>query len=123
GVGSARGKRRGTVGTALARTGVDRSPYVIEGRTPEAAVFPGTVDEVAAVVAHAAEAAVPVVPWGGGSAIGVGVPPARAGIVLVLTRLGALVEHEPGDLTATAQAGITVTPLPAAPGARGRWLC
>src|SRR5439155_18113 len=64
----------------------------------------------------------PVVPWGGGSAVGVGVPPARAGLVLLLTRLSALVEHEPGDLTATAQAGVTVAALQAALRARGQWL-
>ena len=98
-------KLRAIVGPTHVLTGVDRSPYVIEGRTPEAAVLPGTVDEVAAVVAHAAEAAIPVVPWGGGSAIGVGVPPARAGIILVLTRLDALVEHEPGDLTLAESVG------------------
>src|SRR5205814_1029537 len=102
--------------------GTELSPYVIEGRTPEAAVRPGSVDEVAAVIAQAAEAGVPVVPWGGGSAIGVGAPPARAGLVLVLTRLDALVEHEPGDLTATAQAGITIAALQAALRARGQWL-
>jgi glycolate oxidase FAD binding subunit len=71
---------------------------------------------------QAAEAGVPVVPWGGGSAIGVGVPAARAGLVLLLTRLNALVEHEPGDLTATAQAGITLAALQAALRARGQWL-
>jgi len=115
-------KLRGIVGPAHVLTGVELSPFAIEGRTPEAAVFPGTVDEVAAVVATAAEAAVPVVPWGGGSAIGVGVPPAAAGLVLVLTRLGALVEHEPGDLTVTAQAGMTLAALQSALRARGQWL-
>ena len=115
-------KLRTIVGPNNVLTGVDRSPYVIEGRTPEAVVFPGTVDELAGVVAQAAENAVPVVPWGGGSAIGVGVPPVRAGVVLVLTRLAALVEHEPGDLTATAQAGITLDALQAALRTRGQWL-
>jgi glycolate oxidase FAD binding subunit len=62
------------------------------------------------------------VPWGGGTAVGVGVPPARAGLVLHLGRLAALVEHEPGDLTATAQAGITLGALQAALRARGQWL-
>jgi glycolate oxidase FAD binding subunit len=115
-------KLRAIVGPAHVLTGVALSPYVIEGRTPDAAVLPGSVEEVAAVVAQAAEAGVPVVPWGGGSAIGVGVPPARAGLVLVLTRLAALVEHEPGDLTATAQAGIPFAALQAALRARGQWL-
>ena len=101
-------KLRAIVGPAHVLAGVDLSPFVIEGRTPEAAVLPGSVDEVAAVITQAAEAGVPVVPWGGGSAIGVGVPPARTGLVLLLTRLDALLEHEPGDLTATAQAGITL---------------
>ncbi|PYN09167.1 MAG: hypothetical protein DME02_04485 [Candidatus Rokuibacteriota bacterium] len=115
-------KLRAVVGQAHVLTGVELSRYVIEGRTPEAAVLPGSVDEVAAIVAHAMETGVPIVPWGGGSAIGVGAPPARAGLVLVLTRLDALVEHEPGDLTATAQAGITIAALQAALRARGQWL-
>src|SRR5437016_6247601 len=115
-------KLRAIVGPAHVLAGVELSPFVIEGRTPEAAVLPGSVDEVAAVIVQAAEAGVPVVPWGGGSAIGVGVPAARAGLVLLLTRLDALVEHEPGDLTATAQAGITLAALPAALRARGQWL-
>src|SRR5205085_3792695 len=68
------------------------------------------------------ETGVPIVPWGGGSAIGVGAPAARAGLVLVLTRLAALVEHEPGDLTTTAQAGITIATLQVALRARGQWL-
>jgi glycolate oxidase FAD binding subunit len=115
-------KLRAIVGPAHVLTGVELSPYVIEGRTPEAAVFPATVEEVAAIVAQSAEASVPVVPWGGGSAVGVGVPPARAGLVLVLKRLGALVEHEPGDLTVTAQAGITLATLQSALRSRGQWL-
>jgi len=115
-------KLRAVVGQAHVLTGVELSRYVIEGRTPEAAVLPGSVDEVAAIVAHAMETGVPIVPWGGGSAIGVGAPPARAGLVLVLTRLDALVEHEPCDLTATAQAGITIAALQAALRARGQWL-
>src|SRR5260370_24735964 len=107
-------KLRAIVGPAHVRAGVELSPFVIEGRTPEAAVLPGSVDEVAAVIVQAAEAGVPVVPWGGGSAIGVGVPAARAGLVLLLTPLNALVEHEPRRLTATAQAGLTLAALPAA---------
>jgi glycolate oxidase FAD binding subunit len=113
---------RAAVGPDHVLTGVELSPYLIEGRTPEAAVFPGSVDEVAAVIAQAAEAGVPVVPWGGGTAVGVGVPPARAGVVLVLARLGAILEHEPGDLTATAQAGVTLAALQTALRARGQWL-
>ena len=110
------------VGSAHVVTGVELSPYVVDGRTPDAAVFPGTVEETAAVVARAAEAGVPIIPWGGGTAAGVGGPPSRAGIVLGLRRLRAVIEHEPGDLTVTAQAGLTLGELQMELRARGQWL-
>ncbi|HSE92104.1 MAG TPA: FAD-binding oxidoreductase [Methylomirabilota bacterium] len=115
-------KVRSIVGPAHVLTGVDLSPYVLEGRTPEAAVFPASLDETRAVVEVAAAAGVPVVPWGGGTAAAVGTPATRAGLVLGLGRLVALVEHEPGDLTVTAQAGMTIAALQAALRARGQWL-
>ena len=38
-----------------------------------------------------------------------------------MRRLGRVLEHEPGDLTATVEAGITVETLQVALGARGQW--
>jgi glycolate oxidase FAD binding subunit len=105
-------------------TGVDLSPYVVEGRTPEAALFPGSLDEVRAVVEVAAAAGIPMVAWGGGTAAAVGTPiaPERPGIVLGLARLNRITEHEPGDLTATAEAGIPLAALQTALRSRGQWL-
>lgn len=113
---------RARVGPAHVLTGVELSPYVVDGRTPEAAVFPGSMEEVRAVVAAAGEARVPVMAWGGGTAMAVGAPPREPGIVLGLTRLDRLVEHEPGDLTVTVEAGMSVAALQAALRARGQWL-
>ena len=110
------------VGDRHALTGVECSPYVLEGRTPEAVVFPGTKEEVGGVLVAAAAAGVPVTPWGGGTRIAVGLPPARPGIVLSLKRLDRLIEHEPGDLTATAEAGMTLEAFQSALGQRGQWL-
>ncbi|HTO12539.1 MAG TPA: FAD-binding oxidoreductase [Candidatus Binatia bacterium] len=115
-------KLRATVGAAHVLTGADRSPFVIEGRTPDAVVFPGSADEVGAVVRQAAAAGIPVLPWGGGTAAAVGPPPARGGLVLALKRLDRLVEHEPGDLTVTVEAGLTLDALQSALRARGQWL-
>jgi glycolate oxidase FAD binding subunit len=115
-------KLHAAVGAAHVLSGVDLSPFVVEGRTPDAAVFPGSPAEVAAVVRVAAESGVPLMPWGGGSAVDVGPPPPRAGIVLGLRRLGRLLEHEPGDLTVTAEAGMTIADLQTALRARGQWL-
>jgi glycolate oxidase FAD binding subunit len=113
---------RGVVGPANLLVGVDCSPYAIDGRAPTACVFPGSPEEVSVVLALANEAGVPVTPWGGGTAISVGSPPGRVGLVLGLRRLGRVLEHEPGDLTATVEAGVTMRTLQAALGARGQWL-
>ncbi|MBI4592692.1 MAG: FAD-binding oxidoreductase [Candidatus Rokubacteria bacterium] len=117
-------KLRGIVGSQHVLTGADLGPYVVEGRTPECAVFPGSTEEVRGIVEAAAGAGIPVVPWGGGTAVGVGTPlaAARPGVVVGLGRLGGLLEHEPGDLTATVQAGITMAALQAALRERGQWL-
>ena len=115
-------KLRASVGSPNVLTGIELSPYVVEGRTPEAAVFPGSVEEVAAVIGLAAEAARPVTPWGGGTAASVGMPAARAGLVLGLRRLGRMLEHEPGDLTATVEAGMTVDAFQTALHSRGQWV-
>jgi len=113
---------RTIVGAPNVLTGVELSPYVVEGRTPDAAVFPGSVEEVSAVIALVGEFGLPVIPWGGGTAASVGLPSARAGLVLGLRRLNRLVEHEPGDLTVTVEAGTTVGELQAALRGRGQWL-
>jgi glycolate dehydrogenase FAD-binding subunit len=115
-------KLRALIGSAHVLTGIELSPYVIEGRTPDVAVFPASVDEVRDVVALAAECGVPLIPWGGGTAATVGTPAATTGIVLGLGRLDGLVEHEPGDLTATAQAGMTFARFQSALRERGQWL-
>lgn len=115
-------KLRAIVGASHVLTGVELSPYAIEGRTPEAAVFPGSVDEVRAVIEVAGGAGSSIVPWGGGTAASVGTSAPGAGIVLGLSRLDRLVEHEPGDLTATVQAGMTLARLQAALRDRGQWL-
>jgi glycolate oxidase FAD binding subunit len=115
-------KLRATVGPSNVLTGVELSPYVVEGRTPDAAVFPGSVDEAAAVIGLAAEAGRPVAPWGGGTAASVGMPVSRTGLVLGLRRLSRLLEHEPGDLTATVEAGMTVEAFQTALRGRGQWM-
>jgi glycolate oxidase FAD binding subunit len=117
-------KLRGIVGPAHVAIGADLGPFVVDGRPPGAAVFPGSVDEVRGVVEVAAGAGIPIVPWGGGTAAHVGAPltSARPGIVVAVRRLDRIVEHEPGDLTVTAEAGVTLAALQEALRRRGQWL-
>src|SRR3954463_3611749 len=89
------------------------APYVVDwtgrfrGTTP-AVVRPGTVDEVASVVAACDDAGVAVVPQGGNTGLVGGGVPLRGEIVLSLTRLRALgpVDQRAGQVT--AQAGVTL---------------
>jgi glycolate oxidase FAD binding subunit len=103
-------------------SGAASAPYVFDGRTPRAVVLPGTREEVAAVLRLAGEQGIAVTPWGGGTRMGLGVPPADPGIVVGLARLSRLIEHEPGDLTATVEAGMRLEALQGALGQRGQWL-
>jgi glycolate oxidase FAD binding subunit len=73
-------------------------------------------------MALASEVGGPVTPWGGGTAASVGMPASRAGLVMGLSRLGRLLDHEPGDLTATVEAGITIEAFQTALASRGQWL-
>ena len=113
---------RGIVGAPHVLTGVGCSPYLVEGRAPEAVIFPGTKEEVAAALVAAGEAGVPVTPWGGGTKMAIGSPPNRVGLVLGLRRLNRILEHEPGDLTVTVEAGLPLDTLQTELGKRGQWL-
>jgi glycolate oxidase FAD binding subunit len=115
-------KLRAAVGSANVLTGVELSPYVVEGRTPEAAVFPGSIEEISAVMALASEVGRSVTPWGGGTAASVGMPTAGAGLIMGLRRMARILDHEPGDLTATVEAGMTVEAFQTALRSRGQWL-
>ena len=47
-------------------------------------------------------------PWGGGTAMRIGNLPDRVGIIIELSKLNRVVEHDHANLTATMQSGITL---------------
>ncbi|MFB3817716.1 MAG: FAD-binding oxidoreductase [Candidatus Methylomirabilales bacterium] len=110
------------VGTEHLVVGEAAASYAVDGKRAEAAVFPGTAEEVSAVLAACHEARVAVTPWGGGTAIGLGGVPERVQLVLGTRRLNQVLEHEPADMTATLQAGITLQDCQAALGKNGQFL-
>jgi glycolate oxidase FAD binding subunit len=89
----------------------EASSYAVDGVVPQAVALPATVDEVAEVMRLAHRERAAVIPWGGGTGMGLGNLPERYDIALSLTRLNAVVEHEPADLTATVLAGRTLADL------------
>jgi glycolate oxidase FAD binding subunit len=116
-----------TLGAALAgRAGGAVRPAtaadVVAGVQPTVVVEPTTEEGVAATLAFADAEDLKVVIRGGGTQLGLGTPPSGADILLSMRGLARLVEHEPGDMTATAEAGLTLADFQAALGAAGQWL-
>ena len=92
-----------------------------EPHRPDVVVFPESAEEVAAVLAHANERGIAVVPFGAGTSLEGHVIPLRGGISLDLTRMNRVVAVRPEDLTATVEAGVTRLQLEAAAGPHGLW--
>src|SRR5919109_2258530 len=109
------------VGVEFVRAMAAPDAYRVDGRAPWAVVIPGDVDQVGAVLALAHREGLAVVPWGGGTTMALGHPPERLDFVLSLARLNRVLAHEPADLTATVQAGITIAALSAGLGRRRQW--
>jgi glycolate oxidase FAD binding subunit len=85
----------------------------VDGRRPRWVARPRTLEEAARVIALAHDEKLAVLPRGGGSALALGAPPERLDLVLDLGGLDAIVEHNPADLTATVQVGLTAGALAA----------
>jgi len=89
---------------------------------PAALCRPGGAEEAAAVVRLAAEHKVPLVPCGGWTAQAFGEAAPAGALAVSLQRLDKLVEYNPDDLVATAQAGMSFGALQAALAERGQCL-
>ncbi len=87
------------------------SEYAIDGLSPMAVVVPEDRGQVADVMRWAAESGVTVFPRGGGTKTALGNPPDSVGLVLDLSRLNRVIDYQPGDMTATVEAGITLDAL------------
>ncbi len=110
------------VGREHVVTGPGASRYVVDGKVPQAVVFPGSVEEVSTIMALASAEGVKVVPWGSGTKMALGGIPERVDLVLVLSRLNGVVDHEPGDMTATFRAGTLLKEAQAVLGGNGQFI-
>jgi alkyldihydroxyacetonephosphate synthase len=77
---------------------------------PDLVLFPGSAEEVGALLGVCSEARVAVVPFGGGTSVVGGVEPVADGfagaVTLVLSRLDGIFDVDPVSLTATLEAGL-----------------
>jgi glycolate oxidase FAD binding subunit len=82
--------------------------YAIDGRTPKAVVFPGTEEEISAVVKYANASKRAVVPRGNGGMMACGGIPRGLDIVLSTLRLDRVVDYDVANLSLSVEAGITL---------------
>ena len=78
---------------------------------PDVVVYATSTEDVVAVLTVADRHRIPVTPFAAGSSLEGHVIPLEGGISLDLTRMDAILELSPGDLTATVQPGVTRTAL------------
>ena len=113
---------RDLVGGEHILTGPDASAYGVDGKVPRAVTFPGSVEEVSAVLAFASAEGLKVVPRGSGTKMALGGIPERVDLVLGLSRLKGTVDHEPGDMTASFRAGTLLQEAQAVVGRNGQFI-
>jgi glycolate oxidase FAD binding subunit len=97
---------RTLLGSEKLLTGAAASRYRLGDLDPLATVCPVDEAQVSAVLALASTEGLGVVPWGSGAHQSLGDLPSRYDLALDLGRLNRVLTYEPGDLTATVQAGI-----------------
>jgi glycolate oxidase subunit GlcD len=90
--------------------------------TPRLAVAPASADEACEVLRLAASSGWAVVPAGAETWLDAGNPLSRADVILSTRRMQRIIEHEPADLVATAEAGVTLDALNAELHRGGQWL-
>src|SRR5947207_8751552 len=112
-------RRVSDVESVLEQHGADLSYHA--PRRPDVVVYPESTQEVAAVLAYADRARVPVTPFGAGTSLEGHVIPLEGGISLDLTRMSSIVALAADDLAVTVQAGVTRSQVEAAAGPHGLW--
>ena len=85
--------------------------YAVDGLTPRKAVLPAKAEDVSEVLSWASGAGMAVIPRGGGVHVGLANVPSRVDLVIGMERLDRLNFHEPLDMVAQVQAGMTLESL------------
>ena len=88
-----------------------QAAYAVDGLSPMAVAVPGDRRQVGEVMRWAADNRVTIFPRGGGVMLGLGNPPGRVGLVLDLSRLNRVIDYQPGDMTVSVEAGVTLAEL------------
>jgi glycolate oxidase FAD binding subunit len=88
-----------------------RASHTIDGHQPSLVCAPDAAEQIGAALRLCAEAGATVAPYGGGTAIFIGNAALPVDVALDLNRLNQVAEHDHANLTATVEAGITLSRL------------
>ena len=83
----------------------------VDGRLPEAAVFPESVSQLSEVIKLAADQGWALAPRGAGTMMALGNPPRRLDLVVGLSRLNHVIDIDVANLTVTVQTGVVLGDL------------
>lgn len=85
--------------------------FSVDGIVPQAVIYPTDLGQAAEVMKMANTEKWAVIPWGGGTKMGMGQVPRRVDIVLSTSRLDKIIDVDVANLTVTAQAGVRLGDL------------
>ncbi|MBI4641562.1 MAG: FAD-binding oxidoreductase, partial [Candidatus Tectomicrobia bacterium] len=101
----------GIVGPENLLASGEADSYRVDGQSPRFVLFPDAAEQISEIVRLASEENFAILPRGGGTKMHVGNKPKRADLIVSLSRLNQVLEHEPSDLTVTAEAGVILNDL------------
>ncbi len=108
------------VGSDIVRSG--SASDAIDGTQPQAVVSPRNVYELGRLLALANREGIAVSPRGGGTQLGLGNRLERLNVVIDMSDMNQVMQHNAADLTLVVQAGITLAQLRDALAAEGQFL-
>ncbi len=85
--------------------------YRVDGLMPSEVISPTTKSDVASYLSELCRQGKTVVPWGGGTRMGIGNTPKGYDVALDLTSLSSEIEHVAGDMTVVCDAGAKISDL------------
>lgn len=77
----------------------------VDGLRPSAVVRPGSAAEIAEILEFSSAERLAVIPMGGRTKLGIGMPPSRYDLALNLTRMDRVLAFDPADLTLGVEPG------------------
>ncbi len=90
---------------------VDQPTCLIDDFGPLPLLRPGTVAELGECVRGALSRGQAIYPVGGGTMLGLGLPPTKDGVAVCTSALNGVIDYPARDMTVTVQAGMTVARL------------